>query len=120
MTFSKSTIQSASGLVALALVVSACGKAADQQTPDKVQAQHDEVAGMQPVAPACSVESLGALPDVRITSTSNEKNPVALCKVSGVIGTETNFELLLPDDWNGKFVMGGGGGFVGSVINTAL
>jgi feruloyl esterase len=37
-----------------------------------------------------------------------------------VIGTETNFELLLPDDWNGKFVMGGGGGFVGSVVNTAL
>jgi feruloyl esterase len=40
--------------------------------------------------------------------------------VAGVIGTETNFELLLPDDWNGKFVMGGGGGFVGSVVNTAL
>jgi feruloyl esterase len=40
--------------------------------------------------------------------------------VAGVIGTETNFELLLPDDWNGKFVMGGGGGFVGSVMNTAL
>jgi feruloyl esterase len=40
--------------------------------------------------------------------------------VAGVIGTETNFELLLPDEWNGKFVMGGGGGFVGSVINTAL
>jgi feruloyl esterase len=40
--------------------------------------------------------------------------------VAGVIGTETNFDLLLPTDWNGKFVMGGGGGFVGSVINTAL
>jgi feruloyl esterase len=42
------------------------------------------------------------------------------CKVAGVIGTETHFELLLPDDWNGKFVMGGGGGFVGSVMNTSL
>ena len=42
------------------------------------------------------------------------------CKVAGVIGTETNFELLLPDNWNGKFVMGGGGGFVGFVVNTAL
>ncbi|MGI9329122.1 MAG: tannase/feruloyl esterase family alpha/beta hydrolase [Gammaproteobacteria bacterium] len=40
--------------------------------------------------------------------------------MAGVIGTETNFELLLPESWNGKFVMGGGGGFVGSVINTAL
>ncbi len=37
-----------------------------------------------------------------------------------MIGTETNFELLLPDEWNGKFVMGGGGGFVGSVMNTSL
>jgi feruloyl esterase len=37
-----------------------------------------------------------------------------------VIGTETHFELLLPDTWNGKFVMGGGGGFVGSVVNVAL
>ena len=26
---------------------------------------------------------------------------------------------LLPDDWNGKFVMGGGGGFVGSVVVRA-
>jgi feruloyl esterase len=40
--------------------------------------------------------------------------------VAGVIGTETNFELLLPEKWNGKFVMGGGGGFVGSVVNTAM
>ncbi|MGB6643123.1 MAG: tannase/feruloyl esterase family alpha/beta hydrolase [Thermoanaerobaculia bacterium] len=37
-----------------------------------------------------------------------------------MIGTETSFELLLPDTWNGKFVMGGGGGFVGSVVNFSL
>ncbi len=41
------------------------------------------------------------------------------CKVTGVIGPEINFELLLPQDWNGKFLMGGGGGFVGSVQNQA-
>jgi len=46
--------------------------------------------------------------------------PVPHCKVAGVIGTETNFELLLPETWNGKFAMGGGGGFVGSVMNTSL
>ena len=43
----------------------------------------------------------------------------AHCKVTGVIETEINFELLLPDDWNGRFLMGGGGGFVGSVQNQA-
>ena len=69
---------------------------------------------------ACSLDSLPELPDVRLTSATHETTPADHCRVAGVIGTETNFELLLPDDWNGKFVMGGGGGFVGSVVNTAL
>jgi feruloyl esterase len=68
----------------------------------------------------CNAESLGELPDVRLTSVTEEDAPVPHCKVAGVIGAETNFELLLPDAWNGKFVMGGGGGFVGSVMNTSL
>src|SRR5476649_1062986 len=42
---------------------------------------------------------------------------VAHCRVAGVIGTEIKFSLLLPDTWNHKFLMGGGGGFVGSVQN---
>jgi hypothetical protein len=41
------------------------------------------------------------------------------CKVSGTIDGSIGFELLLPNDWNGKFVMGGGGGFVGNVQNQA-
>jgi hypothetical protein len=65
------------------------------------------------------------LPDIRIT----DATPVAAatagairaahCRVNGVIGTEIKFTLLLPDTWNGKFFMGGGGGFVGSVQNSA-
>jgi Tannase and feruloyl esterase len=35
--------------------------------------------------------------------------------LKGVIGGHIRFELLLPDAWNGRFVMGGGGGFVGTV-----
>jgi feruloyl esterase len=73
-----------------------------------------------PARLACELESFPELPDVRLTSAAKEAAPAPHCKVAGVIGTETNFELLLPDDWNGKFVMGGGGGFVGSVRNTAL
>ena len=42
------------------------------------------------------------------------------CRVHGVIDTEINFELLLPDDWNGRFMMGGGGGYVGTIQNAAL
>ena len=41
------------------------------------------------------------------------------CRVTGVIGTEIRFSLLLPDAWNGKFMMGGGGGFVGMISNQA-
>jgi feruloyl esterase len=69
---------------------------------------------------SCTEQSLRSLPDVRITSVTPEAAPAPHCKVAGVIGTETHFELLLPDNWNGKFVMGGGGGFVGSVMNTSL
>jgi feruloyl esterase len=68
----------------------------------------------------CDQANLPVFPDVQITSVSKETEPVALCKVAGLIGTEINFELLLPDKWNGKFAMGGGGAFVGSVQNAAL
>ena len=53
-------------------------------------------------------------------SASEETAPIHHCKIAEVIGKETNFELLLPDKWNGKFVMGGGGGFAGSIVNIAV
>jgi feruloyl esterase len=68
----------------------------------------------------CKLEALPKLPDVTLISVSKEAAPAPHCKVMGVIGPEIHFELLLPEKWNGKFVMGGGGGFVGSVINTSL
>lgn len=64
------------------------------------------------------------LPDVRIESAlhhdasdADGKTEVAHVKVDGVIGGSIRFELLLPDAWNGRFAMGGGGGLVGSVQN---
>ncbi len=65
----------------------------------------------------CAKESLPALPDVTITTVTQESAPAPHCKVAGVIGPEIHFELLLPDAWNGKFVFGGGGGFAGSIMN---
>jgi len=70
--------------------------------------------------PVCELEALTKLPDVTIKSVTKETEGAPHCKVSGVIGPEINFELLLPEQWNGKFAMGGGGGFVGLVINSAL
>ncbi len=53
------------------------------------------------------------LPDGLLSRSSRASVPH--CEVEGVIGSEIRFEVLLPDDWNGKFLMGGGGGFVGSI-----
>ena len=64
------------------------------------------------------------LPDVRITEALARENDrgitVPHCRVSGVVGREIKFTLLLPDNWNQRLVMGGGGGFVGGVDNQAL
>jgi feruloyl esterase len=66
------------------------------------------------------------LPDVRVTEATDvpaaTSGPltVAHCRVAGVIGTEIKFSLLMPEAWNHKFMMGGGGGFAGSVSNQAL
>ncbi len=68
----------------------------------------------------CRETAFPALPDVTITSITQETEYAPHCKVAGVIGKEIKFELLLPENWNGKFVMGGGGGFAGSVVNVAL
>jgi feruloyl esterase len=98
----------------MVLMLGACGEDADELA---VVGQNNQIVRTDSV---CALESLPALPDVRITGVTGVSAPVPHCKVDGVIGTETNFELLLPQAWNGKFVMGGGGGFVGTVQNTAL
>lgn len=59
-------------------------------------------------------------PDVKITSATAATSPVPLCKIDGVIGKEINFTVWLPDAWNGKFLMGGQGGFAGRVENQTL
>jgi feruloyl esterase len=99
------------GLAVIAVTLAACG--VEQGAPPE-----DAVAAAE--GPGCSLESLRELPDVRITAVTEEAAPVPHCKVAGVIGTETHFELLLPEIWNGKFAMGGGGGFGGVVQNTSL
>ena len=69
--------------------------------------------------PTCTDLTLLELPDVTIDSAKEEVDAYGngYCEVCGVIETEIGFEVKLPvpGDWNGKFYMGGGGGFVGSI-----
>jgi para-nitrobenzyl esterase len=66
----------------------------------------------------CPLLTCLEIEDVTIQST--EKVPEAgglpaHCLVNGFIEEEIGFEVRLPDEWNGKFYMGGGGGFVGTI-----
>ena len=78
-----------------------------------------------PLPPAARCAALAELDlvDMRVMSAAavpdGDGGP-AHCAVAGVLETEINFEMLLPDDWNGRFVMGGGGGYVGNVQNQAM
>lgn len=80
----------------------------------------------QGASPAnCAELARVKLPDIRVTEAVQVPAAAAgalrapHCRVNGIIGTEIRFTLLLPDQWNGKFFMGGGGGFVGSIQNSA-
>ncbi len=96
-------------VVALALVAQAFGPAV------VIAAEHAE----------CSHLVTLKLPDVKVTEAvavpAAETGPIraAHCRVNGVIEKDIRFSLLLPDDWNRKFMMGGGGGFVAGIDNQA-
>ncbi|MEO8682501.1 MAG: tannase/feruloyl esterase family alpha/beta hydrolase [Vicinamibacterales bacterium] len=74
----------------------------------------------------CAALAKLELPDVKVTEAVAIPAPatgavrVAHCRVNGVVGKEIRFTLLLPDTWNHKFVMGGGGGFVAGIDNQAV
>ncbi len=82
--------------------------------------------GGLPAASRCAALTSLQLPDVRITNAAPVAAGVAAaargahCVVEGAVGREIRFRLLLPDEWNRKLMMGGGGGFVGGIDNQAL
>ncbi|MEP6495974.1 MAG: tannase/feruloyl esterase family alpha/beta hydrolase [bacterium] len=75
----------------------------------------------------CAAAMKIALPGARITAVSAVHPNDSLrargerphCSIAATIDAETHIVALLPDDWNGRFLMGGAGGFVGAVENQS-
>jgi feruloyl esterase len=78
------------------------------------------IAGTAQAQVACESLKGLTLPDVKMTEAIHLADPVPHCKISGVIGKEMNFSVWMPDAWNGRFVMGGQGGFAGVVESQAI
>ena len=72
--------------------------------------------GAQQPAAACAALRSLRLPDVRLTEVVDSLDN---CRVTGVISKEILFVATLPHKWNQRLLMGGNGGFAGS-INRAV
>ena len=72
---------------------------------------------------ACAALRQLRLPDVRFTDVADAPDALANsdsvrsphCRVAGVIGREIAFLVMLPHSWSGRLLMGGNGGFAGSI-----
>src|SRR5690349_14861550 len=47
-------------------------------------------------------------------------NVPAFCRVAGRVNPEVNFEVWLPEQWNGKFLAVGNGGLAGTISYSAM
>ena len=76
-------------------------------------------------APDCAAALRIALPNAHITTATAVPTNDSLralgqrpyCRVEATVDAETHIVALLPNDWNGRVLMGGAGGYVGAVQN---
>lgn len=87
------------------LLLSACGSDDDEAAPVVTAQQACAALSGKTIAGAAlaavAVPASGAVP--------------TYCKVNGTIAPALNFEMRLPDAWNGKLYYGGGGGYNGAI-----
>ena len=68
------------------------------------------------------------LPDVRVNDVADVRDSVQRddnvriphCRVSGTAGKGIAFVVMLPNDWNQRLIMGGNGGYAGTINRTVL
>jgi feruloyl esterase len=108
-------------MVAIAMTVVACSR--NKETAQPVM---DVGAAAKAIAEQlekdCAALATLQVADVEIKSAAPRDSAApgpGACRVEGLIDGTIGFELLLPHQWNGKFLMGGGGGYMGNLTNFA-
>ncbi|WP_286983858.1 tannase/feruloyl esterase family alpha/beta hydrolase [Haliea sp.] len=73
-------------------------------------------------APETTCSDLVAIDHSRFTLTASEiiETPLRHCKATGLVDDDIGIVLWLPEDWNGKFMMGGNGGLAGKLYSQAI
>ena len=80
-----------------------CSKLKDLNLPDVTILTAESLS-------ADTIKGEGWIPETIVT--------IPFCKITGTISKEINFELLVAEKWNGRFLMAGNGGFAGSIQNN--
>jgi pimeloyl-ACP methyl ester carboxylesterase len=100
------------GTTLAAVVLAACGGHDDATAPTA------KVSARQACA-ALSGKTVGGATLTAVAVAASGAVPT-YCKVNGTLDPSLNFELRLPDAWNGKLYYGGGGGYNGSIPDLVL
>ena len=93
-------------VAATAALVAACGGSDDNNAAPGVTAQQ-----------ACDSLSGKTIAGTTVTAVAVAASgaPPTYCKATGTIAPSLNFEMRLPQSWNGKLYYGGGGGYNGAI-----
>src|SRR5579862_5865133 len=111
------------GVCAVIAAASATGAPESAMTP--LAADCASLKGFAIPASAIGLPSGGATVETAVAVTASEPRNVSgdFCKVTGIIRNATastavfEFEVNLPDTWNGRALQMGGGGYDGSLVN---
>ena len=100
---SRTHLASLIGTGLCSLLLSACGSDDDEAAP---------VAPVVTAQQACAALSGKTIAGATLTAVAVPASAAVptYCKVNGTIAPSLNFEMRLPDAWNGKLYYGGGGG----------
>jgi hypothetical protein len=101
-------------LCLLTFALPTAGHAASAEPGRRVHAAVDCAAALRIALPNAHITATNAVvPNDSLRALGQKPH----CRVEATVDEETHIRALLPDDWNGRFLMGGAGGFVGVVEN---